>query len=66
MRDTLSLLAGVTAVVAAGLTLLSQAGAADIDEAVAVASIWIALALVGVLRAGVRLTRRLRGPEPSR
>jgi hypothetical protein len=58
--DRLSLLVGVVALIGAGLTLLDAAGAVQVDEVVTVTSLWIGLAVVGLVRSAVRLQQRLR------
>ena len=64
--DKLSMTTGVLALTGSGLYFLDHSGAAQIDEVVAVGSLWVGLALVALVRSGVKLRQRLRsGPAPD-
>ena len=64
--DALSLLTGVVALIGAALYALDSMAEANVDELVVVASLWIGLAAVGLVRSAIGLIKRLRGPLPSR
>ncbi len=53
--DRFSLLVGVTALVGAALVLLDRSGRVQVDEVVVLASFWIALGVVGLVRSVLRL-----------
>jgi hypothetical protein len=55
------MLMGVVALVASALYFLDVWGVVAVDEAVALVTVWVALALVGLLRAVLRLRDRLSG-----
>jgi hypothetical protein len=61
--DTLSFVAGILALIGAGLFLLDDSGALRVDEAVTVAALLLALGAVGLVRSVGRLARvrRARG-----
>lgn len=58
--DYLSFLVGLAAVLGAGLYLLDDSGAVQVDELVAVATLWIALGTVGLVRTAQRFVSRRR------
>lgn len=53
-----SMLTGLAALTGAGLYLLDDSGAVEVDEAVAAASLWIVLGSAGLMRAVHRLVSR--------
>ena len=57
--DKPAMIAGVLALTGSGLFFLDRSGAVDVDEVVAVVSLWVGLALVGLVRSGLRLQQRL-------
>lgn len=57
--DKPAMIAGVLALIGSGLFFLDRSGAVEVDEIVAVASLWVGLALVGLVRSGMRLRHRL-------
>lgn len=59
MKDRPALVMGVIALVASGLYFVDLSGAADVDEVVAVVTLWVAIAVVLLVRSAVRLRQRL-------
>lgn len=59
--DKPAMLMGVVALVVSALYFLDLSGVVQVDEVVTVVTLWIALAAVGLLRAGLRLRERLSG-----
>lgn len=57
--DKPAMLMGVVALICSGLYFLDLSGAIDVDEVVLLVSIWVGLALVGLVRSGLRLQHRL-------
>jgi hypothetical protein len=57
--DKPAMLMGVVALICSGLYFLNLAGAVEVDEVVTVVSLWVGLALVGLVRSGLRLQHRL-------
>jgi hypothetical protein len=57
--DKPAMIAGVLALIGSGLFFLDRAGAVEVDEVVAVVSLWVGLALVGLVRSGLKLRERL-------
>jgi hypothetical protein len=63
--DKLSMLVGVVALISSGLFFLNRSDAVHVDEVVAIASIWVGLAAVGLVRAALRLRTRMRPSAPG-
>ena len=59
--DKPAMLMGVVALVASALYFLDLGDVVQVDEVVALVTLWIALAVVGLLRAALRLKERLSG-----
>ena len=59
--DKPAMVVGVVALVASVLYFLDLAEVVQVDEVVAGVTLWVALAVVGLLRAGLRLRERLSG-----
>jgi len=57
--DKPAMLMGVVALVASGLYFLDLSGAVEVDEVTTAVSLWVGLALVMVVRSGLRLRERL-------
>lgn len=60
--DKLSMSTGVLALIGSGLFFLDHYGSVDVDEVVALASLWVGMALVALVRSGVKLQKRLSAP----
>ena len=58
MADRTSLLTGLAALTGAGLFLLDETGAAQVDEAVTAASLVVVLGVTGVIRSVHALVSR--------
>ncbi|MFN2536610.1 MAG: hypothetical protein ABR549_00480 [Mycobacteriales bacterium] len=57
--DKPAMLMGVVALIASGLYFLDLAGGVEVDELVTLVSLWVGLALVGLVRSVLRLRQRL-------
>lgn len=57
MRDPWSFVVGIIALLVGGLTVLDRAGGLQVDAAVALATGWVVLAVLGLTVSAVRLRR---------
>jgi hypothetical protein len=57
--DKLSMTTGVLALTGTGLFFLDHSGAVQVDEVVALASLWVGMALVALARSAVKLQQKI-------